>query len=71
MIRKVNLMKIIFYIIMAVAFILVTFFGIGPVLFADGQMAERMFTLAIVILIYLILIFITIVVSKRMKSSGK
>lgn len=33
------------------AFLLVTFFGIGPVLLADGSMQERLFTLLLVLLI--------------------
>lgn len=33
----------------------VTFFGLGPVLYADGSTQERMITLGIVILIYVIL----------------
>ncbi|WP_416202273.1 DUF6954 family protein [Paenibacillus sp. JDR-2] len=39
-------------IILIIVFLLVTFFGLGPVLFADGSMTERMITLGIVILIY-------------------
>lgn len=31
---------------------LVTFFGLGPVLFADGSFSERMLTLLVVIVIY-------------------
>ncbi|WP_442955945.1 DUF6954 family protein [Paenibacillus sp. MMO-58] len=34
---------------------MVTFFGLGPVLFADGSMTERMITLGIVILIYAVI----------------
>ena len=33
------------------AFLLVTFFGIGPVFLADGSMQERLFTLLLVLLI--------------------
>lgn len=32
-----------------------TFFGLGPVVFADGNMQERLITLIIVILIYILL----------------
>lgn len=41
------------------AFLLVTFFGIGPVLLADGSMQERLFTLLLVLLIFtsLLLLF--------------
>jgi len=33
------------------AFLLVTFFGIGPVLLADGSLEERLLTLLVVLLI--------------------
>lgn len=49
-------MKALGYIIFSVLFLLVTFFGIGPVIFADGSLSERMITLVIVIIIYIILI---------------
>lgn|GEM_PF-501457 len=39
-----------------ILFVLVTFFGIGPVLMADGTLNERLLTLIIVIVIYIILI---------------
>ncbi|WP_373864175.1 DUF6954 family protein [Paenibacillus glycanilyticus] len=39
-------------VVLLIIFLLVTFFGLGPVLFADGSMKERMITLGIVILIY-------------------
>jgi len=34
-------------------YVLVTLFGLGPVLLADGSMNERMLTLAVVILLYI------------------
>ena len=49
-------MRILIHIIFIILLALVTFFGIGPVLLADGVMSERLLTLAIVIVIYLILI---------------
>jgi len=36
-------------------FALVTFFGLGPVLMADGVLMERVFTVAVVIAIYVLL----------------
>lgn len=44
------------YIVFIVLFLLVTFFGIGPVLIADGTFQERMLTLLFVIAIYFLLI---------------
>lgn len=40
------------YILFAVLYLLITFFGLGPVLFADGSNAERIVTLVVVVLIY-------------------
>lgn len=51
-------MRIIVHIIFIALILLVTFFGIGPVLFADGVMSERLITLVIIIGIYLVLIWI-------------
>lgn len=43
--------------IMAILLVLITFFGLGPVLMADGTDEERLFTLLIVIGLYIILLF--------------
>jgi hypothetical protein len=51
-------MKVLAYVFIAVAFILVTFFGLGPVLLADGGFGERMITLAIVLGLYAVLIIL-------------
>ena len=48
-----DVMKFLLYSIFIVLYLLVTFFGIGPVLFADGSTQERMITLAIVVIIYI------------------
>jgi len=44
-------------IVFILLFALVTFFGMGPVLLADGTFQERMLTLFIVLVIYAVLIF--------------
>ena len=49
-------MRLIIHIIFIGLLLLVTFFGIGPVLMADGVLSERLITLAVVIGIYLVLI---------------
>lgn len=43
-------------IVFILLFVLVTFFGIGPVLIADGTFQERMITLFVVLIIYALLI---------------
>lgn len=60
-------MKTLFYFVMAVAFILITFFGLGPVILADGSMNERVATLFVVILLYLLLGWIIIKFRKYKK----
>lgn len=46
------MIKIIGHIFFIALFLLMAFFGIGPVLFADGVMSERLLTLAIVLVFY-------------------
>lgn len=43
------------YTIFIVLFMFVGFFGLGPVLLADGPMTERMITLLVVLLIFFVL----------------
>jgi len=47
--------KWLIYIVFIVLYLVVTFFGLGPVLFADGSNLERILTLGIVLVIYLLL----------------
>jgi len=58
-------MKILFYVFIGIAFVLVTFFGLGPVLFADGGMIERIITLIIVLVLY----FVLIVLFRKIKNN--
>ncbi|MGE4282735.1 MAG: hypothetical protein AB7G87_03350 [Clostridia bacterium] len=51
-------MRITAYIAIIASLLLVTFFGMGPVLLADGSITERVLTLAAVIIIYVILIIL-------------
>lgn len=62
-------MKSLFYIIISIALILVTFFGLGPVMFADGSTSERLVTLFVVVLIYLLLGFIIVWFRKHNKGT--
>lgn len=45
----------------------ITFYGIGPVIFADGSIQERSITLAIVLLLYVVLFAIFRFVLKKIK----
>ena len=60
-------MKWLIYVIFTILGLLITFFGLGPVLFADGSNAERFTTLAIVLVLYVILIVILRVLIKKIK----
>ncbi|NHC42415.1 hypothetical protein G6549_21055 [Bacillus sp. MM2020_1] len=51
-------MKILLHSVFIILIALVTFFGLGPVLFADGILQERLWTAAIVLVIYIILVFL-------------
>jgi hypothetical protein len=64
-------MKVLFYIIMVAALILVTFFGLGPVVFADGSISERIITLLVVLMLYLLLGGIIIWFRKYYKSTQR
>lgn len=45
-------------ILFIVLYALIGFFGLGPALFADGTMQERLITIAVVALLYVILTYI-------------
>jgi hypothetical protein len=48
-------MKWTLYIFFGLLYAVVSFFGIGPILMADGSMQERLFTLLTVVVIYTVL----------------
>lgn len=58
-------MKWLVYILFFILYVLVTFFGIGPVLLADGSVRERIMTLTIVLLIYVALTISLRFITKR------
>ncbi|GGB39659.1 DUF6954 family protein [Fictibacillus barbaricus] len=45
-------MKIVLRIVFGIAFLSVAFFGLGPVMLADGMMGERILSLIVVLLIF-------------------
>ncbi|MCL6604383.1 MAG: hypothetical protein K6T94_16080 [Paenibacillus sp.] len=55
------------YVLFAVLYILTTFFGLGPVLFADGSDRERIITLIVVLLIYAAITILLRLVLKRLR----
>ncbi|MDN3018209.1 hypothetical protein PH210_18690 [Paenibacillus sp. BSR1-1] len=50
-------MKYILHVFFIILIALVTFFGLGPVLFADGTARERVLTSIVLVLIYALLGF--------------
>lgn len=60
--------NIFFYVTICILFMLVTFFGLGPVIFADGPTSERIITLIIVLLIYTLLVGIVVFFIKKRKN---
>ncbi|NLL80903.1 MAG: hypothetical protein GX231_01200 [Tissierellia bacterium] len=60
-------MRTVIHIVFIALLGLVTFFGIGPVLFADGVMTERMITLGIVIGVYIFIILVYKGLLRRIK----
>ncbi|MEH7246592.1 hypothetical protein V7114_07310 [Neobacillus niacini] len=44
--------------IFIILFLLLTFFGLGPVLYADGVIQERLWTAAVVVALYALLAFL-------------
>ncbi|SDX65300.1 DUF6954 family protein [Tepidimicrobium xylanilyticum] len=57
-IKYEEMKKMIGNLIFIILFFLLSFFGLGPVLMADGTSRERMITLVVVLLLYGILIYI-------------
>ncbi|WP_042459741.1 DUF6954 family protein [Neobacillus dielmonensis] len=51
-------MKFLIHTVFIVLIALVTFFGLGPVLLADGSLQEKLVTAAIVVIIYIMLAFL-------------
>jgi hypothetical protein len=51
-----TVIKKIIYVILIILLLLLTFFGLGPVIFADGTSTERMYTLLVVIVLYLLIL---------------
>jgi hypothetical protein len=61
-------MKALFYVVLIAASILVTFLGLGPAFFADGTLRERLLTIAVVLILYVILGCIALWYQKRHKA---
>jgi hypothetical protein len=51
-------MKFLVHALFIILILLVTFFGLGPVLFADGVIQERIWTAGIIMVLYALLAFL-------------
>jgi len=63
--------KVLVYLIFIILYLLVTFFGLGPVMLADGSDTERTITLAVVIAIYIVITVVFAYIIKRIKNNNK
>ena len=59
--------KKIIYVILILLLLIVTLFGLGPVIYADGTDSERMITLLVVVALYVIILFTFYVIHTRWK----
>jgi hypothetical protein len=55
-------------VLLIILILLVTFFGLGPVLSADGTNIDRMFTLVVVLVLYLLIFGAFYINNRRMKN---
>ncbi len=60
-------MKWIIIVLFTILYLLITFFGLGPVFIADGAMQERVITLAVVVFLYVLLTIVFRAVLKKFK----
>ncbi|MBM7659584.1 cbb3-type cytochrome oxidase subunit 3 [Bacillus mesophilus] len=60
-------MKWVIILTFTIIYLLITFFGLGPVLLADGSIQERVITLAVVLLLYVIITIIYRSLLKKIK----
>ena len=60
--------KILVIVVFICLYLLVGFFGLGPVMFADGSMQERLLTFTIVVLIFVILTYIFIKLLRKISN---
>ncbi|NMB96463.1 MAG: hypothetical protein GYA02_07620 [Clostridiaceae bacterium] len=58
-------MKWLIYAFFVIIYLLVAFFGLGPVLLADGTTTERVITFLFVVAIYILLTFVFRFVVKK------
>jgi hypothetical protein len=57
--------KKIVYVILILLLLVVTLFGLGPVIYADGSDSERMITLLVVVALYLVILFTFYIIHTR------
>ncbi|MFE8699542.1 DUF6954 family protein [Cytobacillus sp. FJAT-54145] len=48
-------------------YLLITFFGLGPVLLADGVLSERILTAAVVLFMYVVITYLYVMLLRKLK----
>jgi putative flippase GtrA len=66
--RGGDFVKFLIHAFFIILLLLVTFFGLGPVLYADGVIQERIWTAAVVVVLYALLSFLYSRAIKWLKS---
>lgn len=61
------MLRIIINVALVILLILVTLFGLGPAIYADGTNTERFYTVLVVIFLYLMIFAIMFFVNKRIR----
>ncbi len=59
-------MKGFVHVLFACFYVLVAYFGVGPILLADGSMKERLLTSLIVLVVFVVLIVIHRALAKKL-----
>jgi hypothetical protein len=59
--------KKIIYVILILLLLVVTLFGLGPVIYADGTDTERMITFLVVVALYMVILFTFYIIHTRWK----
>lgn len=62
--------RILLYSAFIILILLVSFFGLGPVLFADGTRTERILTLLVVVALYIVIFVVFYFINKRIRKKS-
>lgn len=63
--------RILLYTVFIILILLVSFFGLGPVLLADGSNTERILTLLVVVVLYIVIFMAFYFINKGIRKKSK